>query len=85
MTPRQPFAELALTGILLCITAGNVIGTATVVNGSWSITPTTALPNGTYTLTATATDAAGNISGSSNSISFTVNTTPLVASNEYRR
>ena len=58
-----------------------VIGTTTVVNGSWSITPTTALPNGTYTLTAVATDAAGNPSGTSNSISFTVNSTSLVVSN----
>jgi len=56
-----------------------VIGTTTVVNGLWSITPTTALPNGTYTLTAVATDAAGNPSGTSNSISFTVNSTPLTA------
>ncbi|HHG9063051.1 TPA: BapA/Bap/LapF family large adhesin, partial [Citrobacter freundii] len=58
-----------------------VIGTTTVVNGLWSITPATALPNGTYTLTAVATDAAGNPSGTSNSISFTVNSTPLVVSN----
>lgn len=58
-----------------------VIGTTTVVNGLWNITPTTALPNGTYTLTAVATDAAGNPSGTSNSISFTVNSTPLVVSN----
>ncbi|WP_213133516.1 BapA/Bap/LapF family large adhesin [Citrobacter sp. FP75] len=56
-----------------------VIGTTTVVNGLWSITPTTPLPNGTYTLTAVATDAAGNPSNSSNSISFTVNSTPLTA------
>ncbi|WP_234370034.1 Ig-like domain-containing protein, partial [Citrobacter freundii] len=41
----------------------------------WSITPGTALANGSYTLTATATDPAGNTSGSSNSVSFTVNTT----------
>ena len=56
-----------------------VIGTTTVVNGLWNITPTTALPNGTYTLTAVATDAAGNPSDTSNSISFTVNSTPLTA------
>lgn len=58
-----------------------VIGTTTVVNGLWNITPTTALPKGTYTLTAVATDAAGNPSDTSNSISFTVNSTPLVVSN----
>lgn len=54
-----------------------VIGTTTVVGGVWSITPGTALANGSYTLTATATDPAGNTSGSSNSVSFTVNTTTL--------
>lgn len=38
------------------------VGTGKVdANGFFSIT-TTALPNGTYTLTATATDAAGNVS-----------------------
>lgn len=42
-----------------------------------SITPWTALANGSYTLSATATDAAGNISDNSNSISFTVNNTKL--------
>ena len=65
--------------IITLYNSGVVIGTATVAGGTWSITPGTALANGNYTLTATATDAAGNISGSSNSISFTVNTTPLTA------
>lgn len=54
-----------------------VIGTTTVVGGLWSFTPGTALADGSYTITAIATDAAGNPSGSSNSISFTVNTVPL--------
>lgn len=65
--------------IITLYNGATVIGTTTVVNGLWSITPTTALPNGTYTLTAVATDAAGNPSGTSNSISFTVNSTPLTA------
>lgn len=65
--------------IITLYNSGVVIGTATVAGGTWSITPGTALANGNYTLTATATDAAGNISSSSNSISFTVNTTPLTA------
>lgn len=54
-----------------------VIGTTTVVGGLWSFTPGTALADGSYTITAVATDPAGNPSGSSNSISFTVNTVPL--------
>ncbi|WOR27369.1 Ig-like domain-containing protein [Citrobacter braakii] len=56
---------------------GTVIGTTTVAGGTWSITPGTALANGSYTLSATATDPAGNISDNSNSISFTVNNTKL--------
>lgn len=40
--------------------------------------PTTPLTDGSYTLTAKATDAAGNPSGDSNSVSFSVNTTPLL-------
>ncbi len=54
-----------------------MIGTATVAGGTWSITPGTALANGSYTLSATATDPAGNVSDNSNSISFTVNNTKL--------
>ncbi|MEG2223022.1 MAG: Ig-like domain-containing protein [Citrobacter sp.] len=63
--------------IITLYNGSTVIGTTTVVGGVWSITPGTALANGSYTLTATATDAAGNASGSSNSVSFTVNTTTL--------
>lgn len=58
-----------------------VIGTATVAGGVWSITPSPALTNGSYTLTAIATDAAGNASNASNSVSFTVNSTPLIVTN----
>jgi VCBS repeat-containing protein len=63
--------------IITLYNGGTVLGTATVAGGTWSITPGTALANGNYTLVATATDPAGNISGSSNSISFTVNNTKL--------
>ncbi|MEA7614575.1 Ig-like domain-containing protein, partial [Salmonella enterica subsp. enterica serovar Anatum] len=35
------------------------------------------LPDGVYTLTAIAADAAGNSSGVSNSFTFTVDTVPL--------
>ena len=54
-----------------------IIGTTTVVGATWSITPGTALANGSYTLTAIATDAAGNASTPSNSVSFTVSSTVL--------
>ncbi len=63
--------------IITLYNGGTVIGTATVAGGTWSITPETALANGSYTLSATATDPAGNVSDNSNSISFTVNNTKL--------
>ncbi|MBS2938205.1 hypothetical protein KDN32_10660 [Nocardioides sp. J2M5] len=43
-------------------------------DGAWSCTPTTALPDGRDTYTATATDAAGNTSGA-DSTTITVDTT----------
>ena len=47
------------------VVASAVGGLRTAVvdaNGDWSITPTTALPDGTQNLTITATDPAGNTS-----------------------
>jgi len=43
-------------------------------NGVWSFQPTTPLPDGNYSLTATATDSAGNVSQPSPSFGFTVDT-----------
>jgi hypothetical protein len=54
---------------------GNAVGTTTAdASGHWTFTPTTPLPDGPYTLTATATNAAGNVSPSSNSRTFVVDT-----------
>ncbi|WP_269436251.1 Ig-like domain-containing protein [Ralstonia pseudosolanacearum] len=40
-----------------------MLGTTTAdASGNWSYTPTTALTDGSHSLTATATDAAGNVS-----------------------
>ncbi|MDY7225554.1 Ig-like domain-containing protein [Hyalangium rubrum] len=43
-------------------------------SGNWSCEPTTALPDGPHTVTATATDPAGNTSPPSNTVPFTVDT-----------
>ncbi|MBC5994272.1 Ig-like domain-containing protein [Pontibacter cellulosilyticus] len=49
------------------------VGTATAgADGNWSITPTTALPEGAQQITAKATDAAGNSSNASSVRSFTI-------------
>ncbi len=50
------------------------IGTAfTTAGGSWAITSST-LTDGSYTITATATDTAGNVSALSNGLAITVDT-----------
>ncbi|MDC0709814.1 Ig-like domain-containing protein [Stigmatella sp. ncwal1] len=57
---------------------GTVVGTAPVdASGNWTYTPTTQLPEGVHTVSATATDAAGNTSPSSNTKTFTVDATEL--------
>ncbi len=43
-------------------------------SGSWTFTPTTTLPDGAHTVTATATDPAGNTSAPTGSVAFTIDT-----------
>ncbi len=52
------------------------IGSATATGGAWSITPTASLAQGAHGLTATATDAAGNVSAASQTLNLTIDTTP---------
>ncbi|HEY3591466.1 MAG TPA: Ig-like domain-containing protein, partial [Buttiauxella sp.] len=66
-------------GDTITLYSGNtVIGTATVAGGVWEIT-STPLSDGMQNITATATDAAGNISAPSADFALTVYTTPLTA------
>jgi hypothetical protein len=52
-----------------------VIGTAAADgSGNWSFTPPTSILDGTYSLTATATDGAGNVSSPSSAESLTIDT-----------
>jgi len=54
-----------------------VIGTAKVqADGTWSLEPTTPLPDGRYTLTAKETDGVGNVSGPSAEYVINVATVP---------
>ncbi|MGI4768919.1 MAG: beta strand repeat-containing protein, partial [Janthinobacterium lividum] len=50
-----------------------LLGTAVATGGTYSIT-SSALADGTHTLTVTATDAAGNISTASNPLALTIDT-----------
>ena len=52
-----------------------VTATADGTTGAYTIAPTEALSDGAYALTVTATDAAGNISDASDSLSITIDAT----------
>jgi uncharacterized repeat protein (TIGR01451 family) len=59
---------------------GAVVGTTTADgSGNWSFTPATALAEGAHTVNATATDGAGTVSPTSNTNTFTVDTTAPAA------
>ncbi|WP_460792691.1 beta strand repeat-containing protein, partial [Micromonospora sonneratiae] len=59
---------------------GVVAGTTTVApDGTWSFDTPTALTDGPHTVTATQTDAAGNVSPPSDPVTFTVDTTAPAA------
>jgi hypothetical protein len=52
-----------------------VVCTATVAaDKTWTCTPKDPMPDGDHTLTATQTDPAGNVSGPSNEVDFTIDT-----------
>ncbi len=71
----------AEAGSIVTVSDGsNVLGSVTVgQDGSWSFT-TPALAEGDHSLTATVTDAAGNVSNASAPVTFSVdNTLPAVA------
>ncbi|KDR59107.1 hypothetical protein APPUASWS_001105, partial [Arthrospira platensis str. Paraca] len=54
---------------------GTSLGTATADDsGNWTFTPATALAEGEFSFTASATDAAGNTSDESTTVSLTVDT-----------
>ncbi|WPN65636.1 Ig-like domain-containing protein [Pseudomonas sp. P9_32] len=76
--PRPVISGTAEAGAIVTLyNHGQVIGTVKAdANGQWSFTPTADLVEGQNSLTATATDDAGNISAPSGDYSFTVDTIP---------
>ncbi|WP_304504116.1 Ig-like domain-containing protein [Corallococcus sp. EGB] len=74
-TPRPTIAGTAEPGSQVTLVIGGVTyGPLTVDgNGGWSFTPPADLPQGPITVSATATDAAGNVSAASQ-LTFTVDT-----------
>ncbi|WP_337023665.1 MULTISPECIES: Ig-like domain-containing protein [unclassified Pantoea] len=59
--------------------ASGVLGSTTVIaGGTWSFTPPTALADGSHTFSVSASDAAGNVSGTT-TISAVIDATPPAA------
>ncbi|MEM6162496.1 Ig-like domain-containing protein, partial [Erwinia sp. P6884] len=75
--PAPTFTGTAEAGSLVTLyDNGLLLATITAdVEGNWSYTPTTNLLEGTHSITATATDAAGNVSEISNSWNFILDIT----------
>jgi Tol biopolymer transport system component len=68
------FSGTAEAGSIVTIYSdGAIVGAAVAAGGSYSIT-SVALPDGTHTITATATDAAGNTSAATAALSVTIDT-----------
>jgi len=63
-TTRDATPEITGTGepgaTVVVMVGGRTLMTTVGADGSWTVTPSTDLPNGMYTASATATDAAGN-------------------------
>ncbi|MCD1127766.1 Ig-like domain-containing protein, partial [Jinshanibacter sp. LJY008] len=60
---------------------GNLLGTAKVAaDGSWSFTPSTPLPDGSYKFTTTVTDKAGNTGAATPVVNITINTESVTVS-----
>jgi parallel beta-helix repeat protein len=72
------------TNLSLTINGSPVLGIKKNSDNTWTYTPSTPLPEGAYTLIATATDTAGNFSDTSkNPTVFTIDTTaPLLTVDE---
>ncbi len=72
------FSGTAEVGSTVNLHAGaTFVGSAVASSGTWSIT-SSALADGVYAITATATDVAGNIGATSTALSVTIDTTPPV-------
>ncbi|MCP3102812.1 Ig-like domain-containing protein [Myxococcus sp. K15C18031901] len=75
-TQRPAISGTAQPGTVVTVTVdGTVLGTAPVSpTGEWTFTPAVDLAQGPHSVTATATDAAGNVSVPSAPTQFTVDT-----------
>ncbi len=66
--------------VVTIVVEGTPVGTTMADGaGNWSLTPVAPLADGPHSVSATATDAVGNISPTSNTNAFTVDTMPPAA------
>ncbi|HEM6741516.1 TPA: BapA prefix-like domain-containing protein [Citrobacter farmeri] len=79
--PELPISGTGEPGSTITLSNGStVIGTAEVDSaGNWTIVPDSPLTEGNYTLTATATDPAGNVSAPSAAVTLNVDLTKPAA------
>ena len=78
--PRITGNALAGLTVNLLSGTGSILATSIVnVPGTYTLTPTSALPNGLNNLTVVATDVAGNISAASAALALTIATTAPTA------
>ncbi len=59
--------------------AGSIVGTGVATGGTYTIQVSSPLADGTYSITAMATDAVGNTSAASGALSLTIDATPPAA------
>ncbi len=79
-TAKPTFQGTAESGSTVSVFVdGAVVGTVIAVSGNWSFTLTTNLAQGAHKVSATARDNAGNISPSSSTINFSVDSVPPAA------
>ena len=80
-TPNPRFDVVAATGTVVNLYEGStLIGTATAVDGLARITVTSSLGDGSHSVYAKGTDAAGNLSGATSSTTITVDSSAAAAS-----
>ena len=82
-TPTMTGTAEANSTVTVYVDGSSAGSTTADTGGSWSFTPGSALTETSHTVKATATDAAGNTSVSSNTNTFTIDTTaPTVTINQ---
>ncbi|HEV2295739.1 MAG TPA: Ig-like domain-containing protein, partial [Tepidisphaeraceae bacterium] len=82
-TPTFIGGTVGAQALLISLYAdGNFIGSTTTTVGNWSIT-SQALADGTYGITATVTDVAGNVSAASGPLHVTIDTAPPLVTDAF--